>query len=167
MNISQSNKIFSLENIFIFLPSVICIYAGYLIFNYPVDMVINDEIYLLLDIRQNNFILDWNIFTQDKAGTKWPLYKLLFSLSANSGWRHSLFIYSGFISIFIFFITLYYIVKKEKITFSYNILFFYHYFYFLNPLIFIFSIIVYYQKRFLNFFDHFIVTYKCLLFYKK
>ena len=70
MNISQSNKIFSLENIFIFLPSVICIYAGYLIFNYPVDMVINDEIYLLLDIRQNNFILDWNIFTQDKAGTK-------------------------------------------------------------------------------------------------
>ena len=56
MNISQSNKIFSLENIFISL-SVICIYAGYLIFNYPVDMVINDEIYLLLDIRQNNLYL--------------------------------------------------------------------------------------------------------------
>ena len=46
----KSSMKFFIRNIFIFLPSVICIYAGYLIFNYPVDMVINDEIYLLLDI---------------------------------------------------------------------------------------------------------------------
>ena len=121
------------EYLIIIFPIIICIYAAVIILKFPVDMVLNDEIYLLLDIRINNFILDWNEFWKDKAGTRWPLYKLLFSLSANNGWNHGFFLFSGFASILIFFGTIFYIIRKDKINFYYGIPFIFSLFILIRP----------------------------------
>ncbi len=133
MNQNKELQIFSPENLIILIPALICFYAGFLVLNYPVDMVLNDEIYLLLDIRINNFTLDWNEFWKDKAGTRWPLYKLLFSISANNGWYHGFFLFSGFASLLIFFLALYYIFKSEDVKFTYSIAFIFGLFFLIRP----------------------------------
>tara|TARA_Y200000002_G_C22685729_1_gene665929 strand:- start:2325 stop:3713 length:1389 start_codon:yes stop_codon:yes gene_type:complete len=110
-------------SLFLFIPFFIFIYGVYLIYQNPVDLVINDEIFLLIDIALNDYTLDTAEMWKHKSGTKWPLYKILFALSANAGWNHYLFLASGFFSILILFISLFYVLKANQINFQYNIFF--------------------------------------------
>ena len=110
-------------SLFLYIPIFIAIYASYIISQNPVDLVINDEIFLLIDIALNDFTLDSNELWKNKAGTKWPLYKFLFALSANGGWHHYLFLASGFFSIITLFFTVFIILKMEKLKFEYSIAF--------------------------------------------
>ena len=95
--------------------------------NYPVDFVINDEIHLLNELTSHlNYkadelntkyiFLDYSInlekLWEAKGGSRWFLYKFLFILSANSGWKHEFFILSGFLS-FAFIASSLYILKKK------------------------------------------------------
>ena len=92
-------------------------YLFYLINKNPIDLPLNDELWLLLDISRNDFNLSIDELFKDKGGTKWPLYKFLFALSANHGWQHDFFIASGFISSVILLFAVLYILKKSKIEF--------------------------------------------------
>lgn len=131
-----SQKIVNLNNtkgfwIILLVPAILMLIFGiWSVVNYPVDFIINDEIHLLNELTSHlNYkadelnskyiFLDYEInfekLWEAKGGSRWLLYKFLFILSANSGWKHEFFILSGFLSYAFIATSLLYILKKKKI----------------------------------------------------
>ena len=111
---------------FLFCPLAILIFAGFYIFVlYPIDFIFYDEIWLLYDIYLNGDTLDLKELLKHKGGTKMPLWKIFFLLSANNEWiHHNLYIFSGFLSELIIFSIFYFSLKSENRTLNFNLFYF-------------------------------------------
>jgi hypothetical protein len=129
MIIIKQNKAIIFLTLSVFVISFI---AFQIIQNNPIDLLINDEIWLMLDISRNDFVLSFKELLKNKGGVKWPLYKILFSISANTGWNHSWFIISGFICQIMILSLLLYLVLKEKFPLQINIFLIISLFFFLR-----------------------------------